>query len=119
MGKVLQIRVSASTPYPEDVNRFWPGLFALAWPESQPAAESAGSSRGVLELVQALDDQVRFGIKDKELAAALRKELDRALELKSGIESALGDWKPGEANTLSVQLEDALDSLENIAPAPK
>ncbi|NJB67184.1 hypothetical protein GGQ74_000824 [Desulfobaculum xiamenense] len=118
MGKILQIRVSAGTPYPDDVKRAWPRLFSLAWPETKTPVAPGGGPCGVMELVLALDDQVRFGIKDKKLTAALREDLDRALALKERLEAALGDWKPGDANALSVELEDALDTLERIAPQP-
>ncbi|GAB6176256.1 hypothetical protein JCM16814_11470 [Desulfobaculum senezii] len=119
MGKILQIRVSASTPYPDDVKRAWPRLFAIAWPETDAPVTAGGGQPGVVELVTALDDQVRFGLKDKELKATLREGLDTALGLVANLDAALGDWNPGEANAISVRLEDALDALEEKAPAPK
>jgi len=56
MGKVLQVRVWASTYRDEDVEKAWPLLVALAWPEPfvRPVAGQVlgpADRRGVLELV--------------------------------------------------------------------
>ena len=110
MGRVLQIRVSASTFDEREVADRWPSLSRLAFEELPQ-----GAARGVLELVEHLADRQRIGLLPKEADEALGEKTRRAAELKSKLEEALADWKAGEANTLSEQLEDLLDDLEKIA----
>lgn len=115
MGRVLQIRVMATTPYPEEIERTWPALYALAWPDPLPPSQAPLTPRDLLELVSTLDDQLRFGLKDRHVRDALQSDLDRALSIKAKLEDALANWKAGEAHSLSTQLEDALDVLEQKA----
>ena len=114
MGKHLQVIVTAYTYRPEDVERAWPRLHHLAW----GAVPVAGPQpkKGVLELVDALDDALAFGKHAKEVKAALEPRLAVAKSRKRSLENALADWKPSEANVLSNQLEDALTELEALAP---
>lgn len=109
MGRVLQIRVSASTYRPEDVKKNWPRLFDLAWPEAdvhEPVRV------GVLELVDRLSNESRLGDWSRELKQDLEQGVSRLVYLKTQLESALGDWKPQEANQLSNDLEGLLDQVE-------
>lgn len=118
MGRVLQIRVSAQTYDPRAVEKRWPGLCALAWPE---ADMPRGTMRedgtvGVLELVAVLGDEVRYGKVDPAVKKALEPLLGEVEGVKARLESALADWKPAEANALSDKLEEALDRLETEVP---
>jgi hypothetical protein len=108
MGRVLQIRVSAATYRPEDVERVWPRLTVLAWPQG---TENAGRV-GVLELVEALSDQLRFGELSETLKQDLEEGVSRARSMKHQLEEALADWNPRRANELSEELEQALDEIE-------
>ncbi len=120
MGKYLQIRVSAFTYRPEDVERAYPRLLALAWPEYAAGKPGVATPKvGVLELTEALADQSIYGDWSKELTADLERQLATAKTLKSKLESALADWKPDVANRLSDELEDALAELETLAPKPE
>ncbi|MEW5771936.1 MAG: hypothetical protein AB1916_00280 [Thermodesulfobacteriota bacterium] len=118
MGKVLQIRVTASTYDPRDVERRWPGLCALAWPpDEMPRGDMRRDGTvGVLELVGVLGDEVRYGKMDPAARKALEPLLEGVETLGSRLDAALGDWKPAEANALSDQLEEALDRLEQSLP---
>lgn len=121
MGKVLQIRVMARTFDPRDVERRWPRLHVLAWPEAEmPRGDMRHDAAvGVLELVELLGNVLRFGPLDKAVREALSPGLAVAEGLKERLESALADWKPSAANALSDDLEEALDRLESAAPKPE
>lgn len=117
MGKYLQVIVTAYTYKPEDVERAWPRLHHLAW--GAVPATGPQPKKGVLELVDALDEALAFGKHPKEVKAALEKPLAVAKSRKRSLENALADWKPAEANAFSNQLEDALAELEPLAtPVP-
>ena len=111
MGRVLQIRVLAYTYNPEDVERAWPTLCDLAWALPRPASLKIG----VLELTQALGDQVRFGELKPELKAALNDDTLKAQAIAEKLNAALADWNPRLANTLSDELEETLSGLEKAA----
>jgi ABC-type transporter Mla subunit MlaD len=44
--------------------------------------------------------------------------LRKSERLKGSLEQALADWNPSRANSLSDELEEALDELERKAPKP-
>lgn len=112
MGRVLQIRVQASTWDPARAEKTWPRLWKLAWPSEAYGLEGPG----VLQLVEALDEQRRFGPWSQETKDALEAGLDRALSQKGALDQALADWNPREANRLSDDLEETLDELERAVP---
>lgn len=112
MGKVLQIRVTASTYDQREVKARWPRLCKLAFTPIRPKE----LAQGVLELAQSLYEQCRFGEWDKELTDRLKPGIDKAKALCQELEAALADWKASEANRISDELEDQLDRLEEIAP---
>ena len=113
MGKLLQIRVQASTYSEDDVSRAWPRLFELAFSSQAPVPSSG--MRGVMELVARLDDIRRFsdGLPN-EVKAILDKNLPPVLEIRDELESSLADWKAARANTLSDDLEKAIADLETM-----
>jgi len=115
MGKILQIRVMASTYDPEDMDKAWPRLVALCRPDYPYPKGPKTRPTGVLELVQTLDDRCRFGDWEERAKDALRPGIDAALAVKARLEQALGDWRPTEANHLSDELEEALAALETQA----
>lgn len=108
MGKILQIRVSATTFDPDQVKKRWPNLFKMAWGE-----ESPGPNRGVLELAATLADRKRLGMLSD--AASMAQDIDKAEALGESLEAALGDWQAAKANEISDRLEDQLDELEKAA----
>lgn len=114
MGRVLQIRVSASTYRDEDVVDAWPRLVALAWPNGVTGPEGGG----VLALVSTLDGAWNFAGWKDDIRSKLGSGIQQAAELSSRLQDALAEWNPREANTLSNQLEAALDDLERVAPKP-
>lgn len=120
MGRLLQIRVMAQTFRPADVERAWPKLCRLAWPEAFPDKGAPGgpplAERGVLELTQALADRVSFGGLDKALVRQIEPRVQAAYGLMEDLHAALADWKPGAANAASDRLEDALSELEKDLP---
>lgn len=107
MGKALQIRVSAVTWNQDLLEQYWPQLSELAF--SVPIKHE---KRGVLEMVRALDQGLQFMKWSDARRAAMGAGIREAARLKEKLEAALADWQPREANTLSDQLEDALDQLE-------
>lgn len=115
MAGKLQIRVVAQTFRPEDIPRDWPGLARLAWRGELSVA--GGAPRGVLDLVQDLWDKLRFDAPE-EVRREMEPSVQKALELKEALESALADWKPAEAARLAVELEEVLEGLEPLAPKP-
>ena len=107
MGKILQIRVSAWTYDEGEVEEAWPRLAELAF--SVPLTHR---KRGVLEMVGALDDGLRFMDWSPALKDSLTPGLRRVVAIRDQLEGALADWDPRRANTLSDALEDALDAVE-------
>ncbi|QLA15654.1 hypothetical protein [Desulfolutivibrio sulfoxidireducens] len=109
MGAILQIRVSAVTFDPRQVEKAWPRLVKLAWP---PEATPPQGEPGVLELVTGLHDRLAFG----DLAPQIRQNLEpgilRAAALKERLEQSLAARDPKTADSLSYQLEDVLLELE-------
>lgn len=107
MGKILQIRVSAWTYKEEDVLVTWPNLVSLTW--STPPYY--GEKRGVLELVDALENQLSFGGWSETVKRTLQQGIHEVVQTKKKLELALANWKPEEANTLSNIVEDQLTEL--------
>lgn len=111
MGKFLQVRVTANTVSEADVAKEWSSLYDLVWGEGGDAVPS----KGVLELAQAVFDGVRAGLIDSEKAAKLKDKAEKAEDLRFKIVDALNARDPKEADKLSYEIEDCLDSLEDIA----
>lgn len=107
MGKVLQIRVIATTWDDELVEDYWPRLAQLAF--SVPIKLE---NHGVLEMVRALGEGLRFAKWPAPRKEALAEGIHRAVEIKEELEKALSDWDPRRANELSNELENTLDKLE-------
>lgn len=107
MGRILQIRVSAWTWDEDLVSKAWPRLAELAF--SVPLKHE---KRGVLEMVTALGDGLQFMNWPAPRQEALRHGIEKAVDTKRRIEGALEKWTPREANALSEELENLLDSLE-------
>ncbi|QJB57511.1 hypothetical protein [Pseudodesulfovibrio sp. zrk46] len=111
MGRLLQIRVSAWTFSEDEVEKAWPALWKLVWGEGGDAIPK----KGVLELARAVFDAVRAGLISDEKAALLREFADQVEDLRIKLEAALADRNPQDADKLSYDLEDCLDSLQDIA----
>lgn len=114
MGKILQIRVSAWTYREEDVAITWPNLVALTW----PTPPYHGEKRGVLELVDSLENQLAFGDWSTTIKNTLHQGIQHLVQTKKKLELALADWKPEEANGLSNILEDQLTELNQEVLLP-
>ena len=115
MGKILQIRVGAWTYDEDEVTAAWPKLTALVWSELDRWGPS-GMKRGVTELAEYLPDALRFADIDDETRKLLAPGAKKVEEKLDAMCSALADWEPRRANTLSNELEDALTALEKEAP---
>lgn len=114
MGKILQIRVSAWTYREEDVAITWPNLTELTW----PTPPYHGEKRGVLELVDSLENQLSFGDWPTTIKNTLHQGIQSLVQTKKKLELALADWKPKEANDLSNILEDQLTELNQKVLLP-
>lgn len=118
MGKFLQIRVSAWTYDEKAMQAAWPNLASLAWGQwSDSGSPYPGGKRGVLELTAALADGLAFADWPEAVKQQLSSEIRKTADLKTRLESALADWNPREAESLSNKLEDTLDDLEQLAPS--
>ncbi len=111
MGKLLQIRVSAWTFSEREVENTWPSLWELVWGKGGDAIPK----KGVLELAQAVFDAVRAGLISDEQATSLKEKAEQAEALRLKIADTLAARDPKGADTLSYELEDCLDALEDIA----
>jgi len=117
MGRFLQIRVSAATWKPEDLEKAWPRLTRLAWPDEAPVvSEPGGAPRGVLELVDRLRDMAQFKDLPDEVAGVVAEHLPALAAMRDALAQALADWKPAQANDLSVTLEEGLAALDKALP---
>lgn len=116
MGKILQVRVAVSTYDEAEVKRSWPKAYKLGFLDESLTPPSR--VRGVMELVDGLVDQARFGDMPKETRKILDEKLPDLQNAKSRVEACLADWKPAEANTWTNTLEDLLGDLEKELPKP-
>lgn len=111
MGRLLQVRVSASTYDEVGVTRAWPRLSGLAWGQDRVS----GARYGVFELARTLFEKRRLGMLSPEADTALGDGPQRLEALCERLGAALADWKPTEANRLTDELEDLLTELEKAA----
>ncbi len=112
MGKVLQVRVSASTYDPDDVYRQWPTLSRLSWGEKHFADLKAV---GVRELAATLEDKWKFGEDwPQDLKQLLARDVESLRELDQRLEDALADRRADTADRITHELEDALEELEGL-----
>lgn len=107
MGRILQIRVSAYTFNPQEIEKSWPTLFEIAFGQDQKV-----DNPGVFELITRLKERILFEEVQEEVEKILEPKLKEISLLQKKLEEALADWEPKKANQLSYQLEDKLDSLE-------
>jgi len=108
MGRLLQVRVSVFTVYPDKVEDAWPELSRLAYP---PGHDYAPAKRGVLELIDTLRAVVDAGGAPERLRPGVGKAVGEAAALSE----ALGEWKVQDARALTEKIEDTLDELESAA----
>jgi len=111
MGRVLQIRVSAWTFDPAEVDKRWPVLVALGF--TPPTILS--QERGVLELVENLADRLDMGVLPEDAARDLGADIRKAALAKAKLEAALAEWNARAANILTDEIEEALDDAEKSA----
>lgn len=131
MGRILSIRLSASTYNTDDVFRAWPHLCSLAWPGRgelvgaawRPSSVSGALAPpiavnearfGVLDLVRDLMEEFRFGDWDDETKKLLESGMDDLHAAETALVNALADWQPQSANRATDDIEDALDKLERV-----
>ncbi|OGR36172.1 MAG: hypothetical protein A2051_09755 [Desulfovibrionales bacterium GWA2_65_9] len=116
MGRTLQVRVSASTFDPAEVERRWPRLVALAFsPVAVKIPALPPESRGVLELVAHLADRLEIGLLPEEALRELADGIKQAAAARARLEAELGEWNAKAANAATDAIEDALDELESQA----
>ncbi len=127
MGRILFIRVSAATYDERAVQKVWPKLCALVWPDV--FAGGAGSPadsvrkvmgspvRGVLELVDTLVEHLRFGDLTNDQKSALAPFADTLASQRERLDVALGNRDVSAAHALTNSIEDALDDAEKACPA--
>lgn len=111
MGKILQIRVSATTFDEKEVEKAWPSLSRLVWEKG----EFMNPARGVMELAHAAFTAVDAGLVPEKAITALEEHATKAENIRQQIESALGNWDARAADKLSYELEDVLEEMEKNA----
>lgn len=127
MGRVLTVRMIASTYREEDVFASWPRLCALAWPGKgkvyqdgwkpdpvtfAPPVIADPVRRGVVELVGCLLEESRLGDWGKAVKSGLESGLVDLENASKRLEDALANWQGQVANAATNDIEDCLDSLE-------
>ena len=110
MGRFLQIRVSAVTFCEDEVRKAYKSLWELAWEDPNVIPH-----KGVPDLAEAIYHGILGGMIEKEKGAKLRDKAEEAERLRVKLVKALNDRDPQAADKLSYELEDCLDSLEDIA----
>ncbi len=113
MGKVLQVRVWASTYDEDEVRGAWPLLHKLAWPDDNAVYVA---KKGVLELIDTLVDAHRFADWSADVKALTADGLATLASLRRELDEALAEWNPTRANRLTDQIEDALTAIEKVLP---
>ncbi len=108
MGKVLQIRVVAVTWDDDLVEKYWPKLSELAF-----SVPIKFENRGLLEMVRALAEGLDFMKWSDSRKRVMGPGIRKAAQIRAELEKALADWDPRKANSLSDELEDTLDKLED------
>lgn len=111
MGRTLQIRVSAWTFDPAEVEKRWPRLVALGF--SPPTL--LHQERGVLELTDNLVDRHDIGVLPKDAQTALAEPIKRLGAARERLTAALAEWNARAANTATDDIEEALDDAEQEA----
>ncbi len=121
-SRILFIRVSAETYDEKDLPKAWPKLCALAWPDTETGASSKkllpaltpDAKRGVLQLVDALVEHIRFGLMPESMRKALQESAASLESLRADLDEALGDRDVPKASGLAGRIEDALDAAEQF-----
>ncbi|MDQ7032131.1 MAG: hypothetical protein Q9M37_05380 [Desulfonauticus sp.] len=109
MAEILQIRVSAYTFNPLEVEQRWPSLYRIASGENYFQKKPLG----VLELVITLNDKIQFSDTiSKDIKDFLREPVQKAFALKKQLDAALSNWEAKLADKIAYELEDALDEAE-------
>lgn len=111
MGRTLQVRVSAWTFDPAEVEKRWPRLVALGF--SPPVL--LNQERGVLELTDNLVDRHGIGVLPEDAQKVLTEPVKRLAEARERLTNALAEWNPRAANTATDDIETALDDAEQEA----
>lgn len=118
MGRILQVRLSASTYDIEDVPKAWPSLCQTVWPDDKAikALQISGvaGGRGVLDLVKALDVALEYEPWPEAKKQVLSPMLKAAKTAADKLSDALADWDPKAANKATDNLEATLDELEQL-----
>lgn len=115
MGRIIQVRVSASTFSEDEVRGAWPKLWDFAFESNTPGFPH--EMKGAFELVRALDDLYQFGDMDGAAREALAAGLPRVLADVADLQRHLADWNPQAANRTTDRIEDGLHELEKAMPA--
>lgn len=114
MGRTLQIRVSATTFDPAEVQKRWPRLSAMAFSPVAVKIEALPPEKcGVLELVTHLADRLEIGLLPEEALSELPEGIRKAAAAKARLDAELGEWNARAANAATDAIEDALDDLES------
>ncbi|XPV74990.1 MAG: hypothetical protein ACNI27_10140 [Desulfovibrio sp.] len=114
MGKILQVRVTASTFDDRDVERAWPKLHELGFGYESAGTPLDSRSKGVLQLVEALEDRLSISMLPENIIEIASDSILKADELRKGIQDALAEWDARTADKLTYELEDLMDDLEQL-----
>lgn len=116
MGNILQVRVLAYTYEEKAVRSAWPVLWNWAFEETKPGFPH--DTKGVLELVRALDEMCRFQNIPVPLRAALEPAMPELTTAVEALQLHLSEWNARKANEATDAIEDGLHALERNVPKP-
>ncbi|SHN63810.1 type II toxin-antitoxin system RelE/ParE family toxin [Desulfovibrio litoralis] len=119
MGKILQIRLSASTYNLDDVLKAWPALYNSVWGDEKAftfqamsAFANSDQNRGVLNLVKDLKTALVHNEWVSAKKQALEPGIKEAEKKAKELDEYLANWDAKAANRASDELESILDQLE-------
>lgn len=108
VGKVLQVRVSATTWNEELVEKMWPNLYELAF-----SVPTKFSQHGVSDLIRGLDEGLKYLDWSEQRQTKMGPSISHIAQLQRDLERALADWNVTVANNLTDEIEKQLDQLED------
>ena len=118
MGRLLQVRLSASTYDIDALPKTWPSLCQIVWGEDvatkKLGSEPAGG-RGVFDLIKALIVALEYENWPEAKKQALAPLIKSAHKKMEEMAVFLGDWDAKAANKASDELESIIDELEKVA----
>ncbi len=111
MGKILTIRISLNTYDENDLIKFYPTLYTLAWPKDDKHIPRS-QIFGVVELIDTLEQASQFANWTDEIKISLNQEIKKIFLLKEKLLKLILARQINEADALTYTIEESLQELE-------